>query len=72
MALNIETLFLGFFFSNFGFEKPVKNLWEVIRNVNCARKRKVRPQNFSTTHFLLLIFVAIHEQKEFQSANRKI
>lgn len=57
-----------FLLQYFIFEKPVKNLWEVIRNVNCARRKKLQPQNFPTTHFLLLIFAAI----EFQSANRKI
>ena len=52
-GIKYRSTIFRFLLQYFIFEKPVKNLWEVIRNVNCARKKKPRLQNFSTTHYLL-------------------
>ena len=52
-GIKYRSTIFRFLLQYFIFEKPVKNLWEVIRNVNCARKKKPRLQNFSTTHNLL-------------------
>ena len=47
-GIKYRNTILGFLLQYFIYEKPVKNLWEVSRKVNCARKKKKKNYGHKT------------------------